>query len=360
MASTTTGIYGQFLSALATEKINLTGDALKVMLVSSSYTPNQATDQFASTPQAFEITGTGYTEGGMALTGVTLTQGNPLTLSADNLSWTGGIFTGAAFAIVYDFFTGNLATSPLIGFVNFGGTIGSSVASPLTITWASGNGSSGVVLQITPASASAPAFDAVGSGGVANFATSMSGSHNAAAGAQVLAFINLDADSASVNASITSVTYGAAPMTFLGSIGLNNNSGSPLAVYGLSNAPAGVQTVTVNFNKSAGTAAGPLATFCTVSYTGISSVGTPSTTSGSGSSLSQSLTSSSGQIIAQAFGAFQGVSAVSGGTQRFIGDVTVDGSPFAGLGVQDSASSADFTATLSGSLGGAGIGVVLS
>jgi hypothetical protein len=39
-----THVYGSLISALATGKVNLSSDALKVMLVSSGYVPNQAED----------------------------------------------------------------------------------------------------------------------------------------------------------------------------------------------------------------------------------------------------------------------------------------------------------------------------
>ncbi|GFG74679.1 hypothetical protein [Mycobacterium botniense] len=60
----TAHFYNSFFTALAQGKINLTSDTLKLALVGSGYTPNQAADQFWSTPQAYEISGPGYTAGG--------------------------------------------------------------------------------------------------------------------------------------------------------------------------------------------------------------------------------------------------------------------------------------------------------
>lgn len=135
--------YGQFINALATKTVNLSSDSLKVMLVTSSYTPNQGADTFASTPQANEITGTGYTAGGAALTSVALSDtSNVFTLSAANTSWAGATFT-ARYAIVYDSQPGSMATDPLIGYVDFGSNQ-SPAGVTFQIAW-----SSGQVLQIT-------------------------------------------------------------------------------------------------------------------------------------------------------------------------------------------------------------------
>lgn len=138
----TAHMYGLALNAVATKTINLNTDTLKVMLVSSSYTPSQAADQYASTPGADEVTGTGYTAGGVALSSVTLSDtGDVFELSAANTSWS-TITVSAAYAVIYDTSVGSgYSTNPLIGYVNFGGT-----QSPAGVTF-SINWASGVVLQ---------------------------------------------------------------------------------------------------------------------------------------------------------------------------------------------------------------------
>lgn len=140
----TAHMYGQALNAIATKTINLSSDTLKVMLVSSSYTPNQATDQYASTPGANEVTGTGYTAGGVALSSVALADSsNVFTLSAANTYWS-TLTVSTAYAVIYDTTVGSgYSTNPLIGYLNFGGT-----QSPAGVTF-SINWASGVVLQWT-------------------------------------------------------------------------------------------------------------------------------------------------------------------------------------------------------------------
>jgi hypothetical protein len=139
----TAHMYGQFLNALATKTVKLDTDALKVMLATATYTPNQATDAFQSVIGANEISGTGYTAGGMALTGISLSDtANVLTLSAANTPWPGATFT-ARYAIIVDTQPGSAATNPLIGYIDFGAN-----QSPSGVTFQI-NWTSGQVLQIT-------------------------------------------------------------------------------------------------------------------------------------------------------------------------------------------------------------------
>jgi hypothetical protein len=136
-------VYGQFLNALATKQVNLATDSLKVMLVTGSYSPNQATDQFASTPQAFEASGSGYTSGGLALQSVSVTDtGNTLTLTAANTVWATLSVTNIRYAVVYDATPGSFATDPVIAYVDFG-----AAQSPTGVTFEI-DWSAGVVLQI--------------------------------------------------------------------------------------------------------------------------------------------------------------------------------------------------------------------
>jgi hypothetical protein len=137
----TSHLYGQFAAALATKTVNLSTDSLKVMLVSSVYTPNQAADHFASTPGANEITGTGYTAGGMALSSVSIADAmNTWTLHAADTLWP-GLSASARYAVVYDSQPGSYATDPLIGYVD-SGTTQTWNGETARIQW-----SSGIVLQ---------------------------------------------------------------------------------------------------------------------------------------------------------------------------------------------------------------------
>src|SRR5690606_7830921 len=99
----TAKLYGLFLKSLANKEIDLETDTLKVMLCTSSYSPNQDTHQYKSSVTN-EVSGTGYTAGGKTLTGVTVTYDtgtNTLTLDADDVTWSSSTIT-ARYAVFYD------------------------------------------------------------------------------------------------------------------------------------------------------------------------------------------------------------------------------------------------------------------
>ena len=115
------GLYGiTFLNAvkndLALDLDDTTADRFKVMLVTSSYTPNFGTHDFKS-DVTNEVSGTGYDAGGKSLSSVTLTQsGGTITFDAADLTWTSSTITARA-AVVYD---DSLTNDPLIAYIDFG------------------------------------------------------------------------------------------------------------------------------------------------------------------------------------------------------------------------------------------------
>ncbi len=126
-------VEGQF-SATAARRVDWVGDTIKVMLCTSSYTPDQDAHDFKD-DITNEITGTGYTAGGATLGSKTLTYvgaSNKLVLDAADTSWTTASFT-ARYAVVYKD-TGSAATSPVLGYVDFT-TDQTVTAATFTITW---------------------------------------------------------------------------------------------------------------------------------------------------------------------------------------------------------------------------------
>ena len=118
----TSHFYGQFIKTQVggSATVNWATDPIKVMLTTVTYVPDQDTDQFRSSVTN-EITGTGYTAGGVTLTGMSVSYdstAHAARLIAGNASWTGATFT-AHRAVVYKS-TGSAATDPLIGWVDFG------------------------------------------------------------------------------------------------------------------------------------------------------------------------------------------------------------------------------------------------
>ena len=119
-------------SASGDAPIDFLSDAIKVALCTSTYTPSQTSHEWFS-DITNEITGTGYTAGGAALTTKTVsTSSLTVTIDADDTSWSSASFT-ARYAIIYKS-TGTASTSPLIGYVDFGAD--QTVASgTFTIQW---------------------------------------------------------------------------------------------------------------------------------------------------------------------------------------------------------------------------------
>jgi hypothetical protein len=130
----TAKMYGLFLKSLANKEVDLDSDTLKVMLCTSTYTPNQDTHQYKSSVTN-EISGTGYTAGGQTLTSVTVTYdsaSNTLTLDCADPSWASSTIT-ARYAVFYDSSPATDATRPLISYVDFGADV-TSTNGPFTIT----------------------------------------------------------------------------------------------------------------------------------------------------------------------------------------------------------------------------------
>ncbi len=122
--------YTKFALSLATKKVDLSADTLKVMLL-SAYTvgSTQDTAQFVSdvTAVATEASGTGYTAGGVTIASPSFSaSGHVYTLtSGTNPSWATSTIS-AAYALIYDSTPGTSSTNPVIGYVDFGGTVSSS------------------------------------------------------------------------------------------------------------------------------------------------------------------------------------------------------------------------------------------
>lgn len=131
----TAKFYSMLFESLLNKEIDLDADTIKTMLCSSSYTPNQDTHRYKSDVTS-EITGTGYTAGGVSLTNITIAYNsttNTITIDADNAQWTTATFT-ARYAVIYDTSPSGDTARPLIGYVDFGADISVS-AGTFTVAW---------------------------------------------------------------------------------------------------------------------------------------------------------------------------------------------------------------------------------
>lgn len=107
--------------------INLATGAIKVMIVSSAYTPSLA-HAFKSDLSG-EVSGGGYTAGGAAVAGVTLAlDGNVVEWIHNDITWSqnaGGFTNGRTFVWYED--TGVAGTSKLIMYMQEGADFGNVV-----------------------------------------------------------------------------------------------------------------------------------------------------------------------------------------------------------------------------------------
>jgi hypothetical protein len=129
-------LYGQFLSQALNKEIDWDTDTIKVALLSNAYTPDQDAHNYFDDVVANEVTGTGYTQGGITLSNKTNTYDsatNVIKLDADDVTWSSSTIT-ARYAVVYDATPATDATKPLIGYVDFGSDQSSSNGN-FTITW---------------------------------------------------------------------------------------------------------------------------------------------------------------------------------------------------------------------------------
>ena len=131
--ATTFKWYAEGIKSLMNKEIDLDTDTLKISLHTSGYTPNNDTDaQYASLSN--EVTGTGYTAGGVTVTGCSLivsTSGNTVELRSthDPVRWANSTIT-ARHAVLYD---DSHANTRVIGYATFGD------ASPADVVSTTGN-----------------------------------------------------------------------------------------------------------------------------------------------------------------------------------------------------------------------------
>lgn len=115
------GLLGQY-STVAARRVDWVTDAITTSLHTVTYVPNQDTDDFWN-DASNEITGTGYSTPGLAMTGKTTTYDsgtNETRLDGVDASWTTASFT-ARIAVVYSNTAGATSTDPVLTYVDFGG-----------------------------------------------------------------------------------------------------------------------------------------------------------------------------------------------------------------------------------------------
>lgn len=137
--------YGYALLKALNKEVDWDTDTIKVMLCTSSYTPDQDTHDYKD-DITNEVSGTGYTAGGATLGSKTIgyTGGtNVIKLDAADVTWSASTIT-ARYAVIY-VDTGTASTSLLLGYVDFGADVSSSNGN-FTLTWDAAG-----IFTITPA-----------------------------------------------------------------------------------------------------------------------------------------------------------------------------------------------------------------
>lgn len=109
--------YGQGLLKIQQGSIDLDTDTFKMMLTTSTYTPNQDTHDFRD-DVTNEVTGTGYTAGGNTLAGVALTYdaaSNQTRLTWTSPTWPSSSITGRT-AVIYKSRGGAASADELVAY----------------------------------------------------------------------------------------------------------------------------------------------------------------------------------------------------------------------------------------------------
>lgn len=109
--------------ATAADRVDFVTDTIKMSLHTVTYSPNQDTDQYFNTVTNELAASGGYTAGGIALSGKTLTYDGPsntVRLKATDVTWTALTpSAGIRYAVIRKD-TGTNTTSHLMGYVNMG------------------------------------------------------------------------------------------------------------------------------------------------------------------------------------------------------------------------------------------------
>lgn len=128
-------IYNAFKKYIMNGSIDLDTDTINVMLVTSTYTPDQDTHEFRD-DITNEVSGTGYSAGGSALAGKAVTADNTDNegvFDANDVSWSTSTITARG-AVLYKARGGASSADELICYIDFGSDK-ISTAGTFTIAW---------------------------------------------------------------------------------------------------------------------------------------------------------------------------------------------------------------------------------
>ena len=111
--------YGKAKLNAFKKKIDWSNDDIKVMLLDSTYAPDQDIHEFLADVSSFEVSGDGYTSGGMLISNRNMnyqSENNRISFTGDDVAWY-PITISAKYAVIYN----NTGTNKvLIGCLDFG------------------------------------------------------------------------------------------------------------------------------------------------------------------------------------------------------------------------------------------------
>jgi len=139
MATGTMAWYGPAIKRILEGDIDIGGHTFKAMLLNSSYTPNPDTDDDKSDIVANEVTGTGWSAGGVTVTlavAAVDTTNNRVYITVSDINETTVTLTNGKHLVIYD---DTHASDALLGYVTFDTALAPS-AGPLTVDFDGTNG----------------------------------------------------------------------------------------------------------------------------------------------------------------------------------------------------------------------------
>jgi len=126
-------VYDSYFYNVYQQNVNFAADTFYVMLCTSSYTPSR-TDAHRSDVTAYEVSGTGYTAGGNAVTvtiSATDTTNNQQSVVLGGTTWSSSTIT-ARYAVYYKHRGGAASADEIIAVNDFGSNV-SSVSGTFTL-----------------------------------------------------------------------------------------------------------------------------------------------------------------------------------------------------------------------------------
>jgi hypothetical protein len=138
MAITASGLFGLTLEKQFIDTLGLSLESettVDVAMITDSATPDFTTHDFWSDLEANEVSGTGYTAGGAALTSTEITLASGvLTYDAADVSWTSSTIANAMAGVGY-FDRGGATTADELMFLSDFVTAASTTNGTFTIQW---------------------------------------------------------------------------------------------------------------------------------------------------------------------------------------------------------------------------------